>query len=377
MRRTRRCTRDNHEPEPLFFQTIIRGAAVGRDARCQCVFVNDHCLNLDRSRRKDWAFLQNSGAYTKPFVRPLAQVLTGAVQLSCTGDQMNKLLNAALPLAALLYMVPASAWNLVNSINADARQMPGGGTTTVVASGTAGAYNDGNSNHYPGNARCSSSANCRFGPVSYSLLKNGQRTIAPMGCSTWGNNCWITNDTNVAITSGITWHQAITAWQAKFGSSISRTHAYVYSIDTSWTTQICAAWAVYNAGTSINPVVVPGTDSCALPPIPANRCDVYGGDVSLDHGVLKVGEINGSRQEVTRQVNCTRTASVRYRVSVGTPVDLGNGISSAITVNGAPAGQMISLPGGTSTLRIASTLTDRGARTGAFSKTVVLIQSFM
>ena len=68
---------------------------------------------------------------------------------------------------------------------------------------------------------------------------------------------------------------------------------------------------------------------------------------------------------------------MRYRVSVGNPVDLGNGINSAITVNGVAAGQMITLPAGTSSLRVASTLTDRGARTGAFSKAVVLIQSFM
>ena len=291
---------------------------------------------------------------------------------------MHKYFNAALPLAALIFMVPpASAWNLVNAINADARQMPGAPASTVVASGTAGAYNDGNPNHYPGYARCNSAANCRFGPISYRLLYNGRRTVAPMGCSSWGNNCWVNVDTNIAITSGITWEQAITAWQAKFGSSIYRTYGYAYSIEPGWTTQICAAWAVYNAGTSGYPIVVPGTDSCALPPIPANRCDVYGGDVNLDHGVLKVGEITGSRKEVTRNVNCTRSASMRYRVSVGNPVDLGNGINSAITVNGVAAGQMITLPAGTSSLRVASTLTDRGARTGAFSKAVVLIQSFM
>ena len=292
---------------------------------------------------------------------------------------MNKYLNAALPLAALVFMAPpASAWNLINSINGDTRQMPGAPASVVVSSGSAGAYNDGNSNHYPGNAVCRSSSNCRFGPIAYSLLFNGLRTIAPMGCPAWGAHCWATVDTNVAITSGTTWNQAITAWHAKFGSSTYRTYGYAYSIEAGWTTQICAAWGAYNAGPSSSSVsVLAGTDSCAVPPIPVNRCDVYGGDVSLDHGVLKVGEITGSRKEVIRNVNCTRSASIRYHVSVGTPVDLGNGINSAITVNGVPAGQMITLPGGTSSLRIASTLTDRGARAGAFSKTVVLIQSFM
>lgn len=291
---------------------------------------------------------------------------------------MSKHLNAALPLAALLFMAqPVSAWNLVNSINADARQMPGAPATTVVASGTAGAYNDGTPNRYPGYAQCRSGTNCRFGPISYSLLYNGLRTITPMGCTSWNVNCWVTADTNVAITSGITLDQAIAAWQARFGSSTYRSYGYAYSVESGWTIQICAAWASYNAGSSGAPFIVPGTDSCALPPIPTNRCDVYGGDVSLDHGVLKLGEISGSRRELTRTVTCTRNASVRYYVSLGNPVDLGNGINSLITVNGVNAGQLISLPGGSSILRIASTLTDRGARAGAFSKTVVLIQSFM
>lgn len=304
--------------------------------------------------------------------------MAGATQLNCTGDVMNNYLRAALPVAALIFTVPAAnAWNLVNSINADARQMPGAPATTVVASGSAGAYNDGNPNRYPGLARCNSSANCRFGPVSYSQLFNGLRTITPMGCTSWNVNCWVSVDTNVAITSGVSWDQAIMAWQARFGSSTYRSFGYAYSVESGWTTQICAAWASYNAGPSGAPTIVPGTDSCASPPIPPNRCDVYGGDVNLDHGVLKLGEITGSRKELTRQVNCSRNASVRYRVSVGNPVDLGNGINNTITVNGVAAGQLITLPGGTSFLRIASTLTDRGARAGVFSKTVVLIQSFM
>jgi len=123
--------------------------------------------------------------------------------------------------------------------------------------------------------------------------------------------------------------------------------------------------------------VVAGTDSCARPPIPANRCDVTGGDVNLDHGQLKKRSITGARKEATRQVTCTRSASVRYIVSASNPVDLGNGISSAITVNGVSAGQMINLPGGTSTLRIASTLTEKAASPGPFSKTIILIQSFI
>ena len=58
-------------------------------------------------------------------------------------------------------------------------------------------------------------------------------------------------------------------------------------------------------------------------------------------------------------------------------MNLGNNILSTISVNGVNAGQTIKLPGGTSNLKIASTLTDQGAIAGPFSKTIVLIQNLL
>ena len=94
-----------------------------------------------------------------------------------------------------------------------------------------------------------------------------------------------------------------------------------------------------------------------------------------------VSKINADARQMPRApstvVVASGTASARYQVSAGNPLNIGNGIDSLITVNGVRAGQLITLPAGSSTLIIVSTLTDRGARIGAFSKTVVLIQSFM
>ncbi|WP_300719316.1 hypothetical protein [Pseudomonas sp.] len=278
-----------------------------------------------------------------------------------------------------LLMAAASnvnAWHLVNKVNADARQLPGGLPTDVSASGTASSHVSGNPNQYPGKVTCSSGSSCFFGPIAYSLLIDGRRTVAVMGCTSNNNCASRITDTNVSVNTSMTWDQAITAWRQRFGSTVSRTYGYVYSTDPGSTAQICAAWAAYGPpGTGY--AVIAGTDTCARPPIPANRCDVTGGDVKLDHGQLKKGSITGARKEATRQVTCTRSASVRYIVSASNPVDLGNGISSAITVNGVSAGQMINLPGGTSTLRIASTLTEKAASPGPFSKTIILIQSFI
>ena len=285
---------------------------------------------------------------------------------------MSRVLAATLMLA----VVPAQgAWNLVNKINADARQMPGAPSNVVVASGSAGAYPSGRV-VYPGRVNCLNVSNCVFGPISYSILSNGARTITVMGCTTWGNCAGRATDTYVYLNnSRMTWDEAISAWSRRHGSSITRSFGYAYS--TTVTTQICAAWATYSPSGASGFRVVPGTDSCAPPPIPPNQCNVSGGAVDLDHGQLNTGAITGARREVTRQVTCRSRASIRYQVSVGNPVIIGNGIDSLITVNGVRAGQMITLPAGTSTLRIASTLTDKGAQTGAFSKSVVLIQSFM
>lgn len=296
--------------------------------------------------------------------------------ISCD-ENMSMSLRSLLTVVVVLTAAPANAWNLINQVNADARQMPGTTLPVAVASGSAGAHLSGYTK-YPGKVNCGGVTSCQLGPISYSQGFNGLRTVGAFGCASWGTDCWATAGTGATVNTGMTWDEAISAWVRKFGNNLYRSYGYHYSTQEGWTKLICAAWATYTPQSGNTRLyVIPGTDSCATPPIPPNQCNVLGTAVTLDHGVLKVGEITGARREQTRQVSCSRSASVRYIVSAGNPVDLGNGINSALTVNGVAAGQMINLPAGTSTLRIVSTLADKGARPGAFSKVVVLIQSFM
>ncbi|MBO6277441.1 MAG: hypothetical protein J6N20_08440 [Pseudomonas sp.] len=292
---------------------------------------------------------------------------------------MKSYLTRGLPLAGalLLAVTPmAGAWNLVSKINADARQMPGGPTTQVVASGTASAYDNGKPEQYSGRVHCGGAASCLFGPLSYTKLTAGYPAISPMGCISWTRDCWANGgvDTNVMVSNGITFDQAIRAWVNKFGSSVTRSYGYAYTVQPGWVAEVCGAWSTYGRGFY---GLVPGSVSCVPGTIPANQCTVSGATVILNYGPLKLGAINGVKKETTRAVTCARSAAVRYQVSVGNPFAIGNGIDSLITVNGVRAGELINLPSGTSVLRIASTLTDKGAQTGRFSKTVVLIQSFM
>lgn len=243
----------------------------------------------------------------------------------------------------------------------------------MVVSGTATATDNGIPNQYPGKVSCSGTSTCNFGPVASPIMTTGYRWITVMNCvMNPPAQCGFGIDTSVSVTTSMTWDQAISAWRARHGNSISRYNAYTYMRDGTF--RMCTSWATYSFNRHY---LLPGADSCGPPPIPPNQCNVSGGVVTLDHGTLKVGEITGNKVEVSRQVTCTRDASVTYTVASGNPVNLGNGILSIITVNGFNAGQVLRLPGGTSTLTIASTLSDQGAVAGPFSKTIVLIQNLL
>lgn len=281
------------------------------------------------------------------------------------------------PLLALVLwavMPGANAFLLTTQANNDPRPSPiTSPTGLLVVSGTATATDNGIPNQYPGKVFCAGGlGTCNFGPVASSIMFNGGRFVIVMNCTDYFNCAARGNDTSVSVNTGMTWDQAISAWRTRYGNSLNRYNAYNYPQVES--RRMCSSWATFSAN---NNYLLPGADSCGPPPIPPNQCNVSGGTVMLDHGTLKVGEISGKKVDVSRQVTCTREASVTYTVAGGNPVNLGNGIRSTLSVNGVNAGQTIKLPGGTSNLNIASTLTDLGAVAGPFSKTIVLIQNIL
>ena len=282
---------------------------------------------------------------------------------------INNVMTRCVAVVLLLGITPLSnAWNLVSKANSDPHNIAWG---FISVSGSGSAFNNGVPNQYAGNVNCGTGySQCRFGPMVLSV----PGSYFPMGCepvSGGGAQCYNNAETGVVVRSGIPWDEAISLWHGFFGGTVFRQNAYAY-YDIS--KSLCTLWGNYSMA---NIHIVPGTMSCGgIPSIP-NQCTVSGGAVDLNHGLLNTGEITGKKIEVIRQVSCTRGTSIKYTVSHGNPVDLGNGINSSITVNGIAAGQLITLPGGSSSLRIASTLTDKGATPGTFSKAVVLIQSFL
>ncbi len=283
---------------------------------------------------------------------------------------MNRVLAATL----LLAVAPvANAWNLVNNANLDPHPAPWPYETAV--SGTSSALPTGTHNRYPGNVSCGGTWQCNFGPLSSSMSGPGNtRFIYPMGCDQSDHiACSRYTGTSVPVNTGMTWEAAISAWHARFGSAITRYSAFFQGTFHP-VNRFCTSWGTYAPAYNY---LLPGTESCRYGlPLPT-QCNVSGGTVDLNHNLLKLGEITGKTVRITRSVNCSRTTPVRYTVSVGNPVDLGNGVTSALSVNGRRAGDLIHLPSGTSNLIFSSTLTDNGARLGPFSKTIILIQSFM
>lgn len=270
----------------------------------------------------------------------------------------------------------ANAWNLVNKANFDPHPSPIRSPDGIVSvSGTSHAFPTSVPNRYPGNVSCGGDpyGRCDFGPVASSVVNRFNfRYVMAMGCQDpSANDCNRANGTSVPVHPGMTWEAAISAWHARYGSSVSRYNAFSYGPTTR---NFCMAWATYSIGYYY---LLPGTDTCGpASPVPT-QCNVSGGAVALNHGLLKAGDITGKTTQVTRQIRCSRPTSIRYSVSVGNPVDLGNGITSTLSVNGRRAGVVIGIPGGSGSLTFSSTLTDLGANLGAFSKTVILIQNFM
>ena len=277
-----------------------------------------------------------------------------------------------LALALWAVMPAASAFLLSTQANNDPRPSPiTSPSGLVVVSGSATATDNGIPNQYPGKVVCIGRNGCNFGPVASPFLTGGFRFNIVMNCvENPPANCQYGADTSVSVNNGMTWDQAIIAWRARHGNSISRYNAYTYSRDN--TRRMCTSWATYAIPGGF--YLLPGADSCGPPPIPPNQCNVGGGPIVLDHGPLKVGEITGKTVEVTRQITWTRTADVMYTLASGNPINLGNGILSTLSINGVNVGLVTRFPGGTSNFKITSTLTDQGAVAGPFSKTIVLIQ---
>ena len=276
-----------------------------------------------------------------------------------------------LALALWAVMPAASAFLLTTQANNDPRPSPiTSPSGLLVVSGTATATDNGIPNQYPGKVVCRGGNGCNFGPVASPILTSGFRYVIIMSCvQTPPANCGYGTDTSVSVNNSMTWDQAIIAWRARYGNSVSRYNAYTYP--RYGTQRMCTSWATFSHS---NNYLLPGADSCGPPPIPPNQCNISGGAVALDHGTLKVGEITGKKVEVTRQITCTRTADVIYTVALGNPINLGNGILSTLSINGVNVGFATRFPGGTSNFKITSTLTDQGAVAGPFSKTVVLVQ---
>lgn len=119
--------------------------------------------------------------------------------------------------------------------------------------------------------------------------------------------------------------------------------------------------------------VVPDQLSCSnIPqkPDPA-KCDLETmGSNTIDHGTLLDTEVNGHTKTATITLRCTKPASVKFRL-LNHPVELGNGISSTVAIEGSES-PVIAVKDFKS-VTIASRLSALNPTAGRFSGNVIVI----
>lgn len=119
--------------------------------------------------------------------------------------------------------------------------------------------------------------------------------------------------------------------------------------------------------------VMPDPLSCSnIPQIPdPAKCDleIMGGNI-LDHGTLLDTEVNGHTKTTTVTLRCTKPAAVKFRL-LNHPVELGNGITSTVTIEGSES--PVIAVNDFKSATIASRLSASNPTAGRFSGNVVVI----
>lgn len=125
--------------------------------------------------------------------------------------------------------------------------------------------------------------------------------------------------------------------------------------------------------TYIDSDVTPDPLSCSnIPQIPdPAKCDleIMGSNI-IDHGTLLDTEVNGNTKTTTVTLRCTKPASVKFRL-LNHPVELGNGITSTVTIEGSES--PVIAVNDFKSVTIASRLSALNPTPGRFSGNVIVI----
>ncbi|HFF1823944.1 hypothetical protein [Raoultella ornithinolytica] len=147
------------------------------------------------------------------------------------------------------------------------------------------------------------------------------------------------------------------------------TPAFIYALVKSCT----VVSRVSIQATYIETDVMPDPLSCSnIPQIPEPaKCDldIIGSNI-IDHGTLQDTEVNGHRKTANITIRCTKPAAVEFRL-LNQPVELGNGITSTVTIEGS-ATPVIDVSD-FKNVTIASMLSASNPTAGPFSGNVIVI----
>lgn len=203
--------------------------------------------------------------------------------------------------------------------------------------------------------------------ITYSYSASGGNPTTGPVCRTGGSSCWfgiwVTDNSDgtgtaimatryVSVSTRATWSEANNVFLRTHPAS--GTVTYRSSGRAPYTVCVGGNGALAGYFPGIDYQNQPGTvcRTASAPPIPTS-CS-FSGSPNIDHGTLQADKVNGKEDSVSINVNCNRATSATI-ASLGGTINLGGGVTSTLTFDGRSSGS-ISLPSGTSTHTVASTL---------------------
>lgn len=241
-------------------------------------------------------------------------------------------------------------------------------STWAVPRGTSAEYEWGWPAEFDGSVICTTPSGCIITVGSWD----------PNGSYPHGgiNN---PNDMNqrVTVSVGSRTVDAYEAWTRRYGKSGNLTQDPMWPLGARLTTT-CYGFQVFD-GVDTNyrtGRLLPGT-VCGRVPEPNQRCEDLDALV-FDFGVMASGQVNGKRLLLPRELRCTNTSSVTFRLA--STLSLSSSLIASLTVNEKPlttSGVTLEVKGGSTPLVFTSTLSGTENRGGNYMASSVMIMEFL
>lgn len=219
---------------------------------------------------------------------------------------------------------------------------------------------------------------------NYGFLQNYIARDSPYAEAWWAPNMQQTGGHGpiVAVTPEDTWASLTSKFSAQYGSSGSATWRAVTTADPNAFIKVCIAayisssdtTTIITQGGNISSLFMIDPGACstiAVTPDPTT-CDIVGPN-TIAHGIINAAEVNGYSTTINATVTCSAAATIGFRI-LNQSINVGNGITSQLKVNGSATPSTISVTQSIpKTITISSTLQATNPTAGTISGSSTII----